>query len=448
MHTPVKTHHFSVKSEEGLNPFIGFTSFQHFRGEKLYSDIVVRPEANMTETERVECYPISPDAEENGRNEGYYPDSTVAYIRILWKEYEPEMGVYNDAFIADILSQARAHGQSLIFRLMAHSTRACDDVPEWLKKLIPCPERPDGKRVKDSPTDPKFLELFLKAVSHLGQQFDADPILEAVDISLPGSWGEGHKLELYPPDTFQRIMDTYLTSFPTTQLMTQVGRPELIAYAAEKVGVHVGWRGDGLGEPYHMHSKYPPCISKIEDAWKQAPVSFESYWWLCEWQRQGWDIDEVIEKTLSWHLSSLNAKSIPVPYEWKDKVDAWVAKMGYHFAIDSFSHPESAAAGDCMNLELTIENVGVAPIYHRLPLQIRLSHGDQHFLFETDADITQWLPGKHQEKFSLSLPADLPAGEYAIEIGIDSAPYSPIYFCTDAPRHNAFYQVGEIFIQN
>ena len=56
----------------------------------MYSDIVVKPENKMTETERVECYPISPDAEENGRNEGYYPDSTVAYIRILWKEYEPE----------------------------------------------------------------------------------------------------------------------------------------------------------------------------------------------------------------------------------------------------------------------------------------------------------------------------------------------------------------------
>jgi len=52
------------------------------------------------------------------------------------------------------------------------------------------------------------------------------------------------------------------------------------------------------------------------------------------------------------------------------------------------------------------------------------------------------------EKLSLSLPADLPAGEYAIEIGIDSAPYSPIYFCTDAPRHDAFYQVGEISIHN
>ena len=216
---PDQINRFTCCPEEGQNPFTGFDSFQHFRGEKLYSDIVVLPENGMTETERVECYPISADAEENGWEQGWHPDSSVVYIRILWKEYEPQQGVYNDAFIEQILSDTRAHHQTLIFRLMAHSTRACDDVPDWLKTLIPCPERPDGKRVKDSPTDPLFMELFLKAVEHLGQRFDADPVLEAVDISLPGAWGEGHRLDRFPEDTLQRIMDTYIRAFPTTQLM-------------------------------------------------------------------------------------------------------------------------------------------------------------------------------------------------------------------------------------
>ena len=36
--------HFKYKPEEGQNPYIGFTSFQHFNGEKLYSDSIVRPE--------------------------------------------------------------------------------------------------------------------------------------------------------------------------------------------------------------------------------------------------------------------------------------------------------------------------------------------------------------------------------------------------------------------
>ena len=300
-----ETKYFKQKKEDGQNAYSGFMSFQHFNGEKLYSDIVVRPEANYTETERVECYPPSPDAEENGREEGYYPDSSVVYIRILWKEFEPERGVYNYKIIEDVLKEARAHGQTLIFRLMAHSTRACDDVPEWLKALIPCPERPDGERVKDSPTDPLFLEFFLEAIKKIGERFDDDETFDSIDISLPGAWGEGHNLELYPPDTLERIVDVYTSSFKHTQLLAQAARPELIHYGSNVTPI--GWRGDGLGEPKHTFEMYPERISYISEVWKSAPVSFESYWWLGEWVRKGWDIDKIIEATLNWHISSFNA---------------------------------------------------------------------------------------------------------------------------------------------
>ena len=293
----------------------------------------VKPENKYTETERVECYPISADAEENGRNEGWYPDSSVVYIRVLWKEFEPEQGVYNYKFIEDILDKAKSHKQTLIFRLLPHSTRAEDDVPEWLKKLIDCPVRLPLERLKDSPIDPLFMELFLKAVAAIGERFDSDPWFYAIDISLPGSWGEGHKLELYPDDLFKTIVDVYATAFPNTQLFTQIARPELIKYARKYT--NVGWRGDGLGHPPHTEDYYPPKVAKMPDQWKLAPVSFEAYWWLCEWQRQGWDIDPIIDKTLEWHISSFNPKSIPIPYDWKDKCEYWISRMGYHYTVNS-----------------------------------------------------------------------------------------------------------------
>ena len=428
---------FGYAPEAGVNPGVGFTSFQHFRGEKLYADIVVRPEANMTETERVECYPVSADAEEICRGEGWYPDGAVVYIRFLWKEFEPEQGVYNYAFVREILDKARAHGQGLILRLMAHSTRACDDVPEWLKEIIPCPVRPDGRRVKDSPTAPEFMELFLRAVKALGERFDEDPVLEAIDISLPGAWGEGHKLELYPDDIFERIMDTYAAAFPHTQLMAQMGRPELIEYAWNKHGVRVGWRGDGLGDPNHTENIYPPRIARITEAWKHAPVSFESYWWLGEWQRRGWEIDEIIEKTLEWHISTFNGKSMPAPPEWREKIEKWISRMGYHFAVESFAFPANAAPGDETALRLTINNVGVAPIYRALPLKVRICGQ----VFDTDIDISRWLPGVSSEEINITLPEVMPRGEHAVEIGIPG-----VYLCTDAPMKDGFYTLGRIII--
>ncbi len=437
---------FGYKKESGQNPYTGFMSFQHFRGEKMYSDIVVRPEANRTETERVECYPVSADAEENGRAEGYYPDTRLAYIRVLWKEFEPERGKYNFKFIEDILNEARTHGQSLIFRLMAHSTRKEDDVPEWLKALIPCPERPDGERIKDSPTDPMFLELFLKAVKALGEKFDESPEFYAIDISLPGAWGEGYKLELYPDNVLEVIVDTYTSVFKNTQLLTQLARPNLIKYARESAGVDLGWRGDGLGSPEHIYELYPPMIEKIPDNWKSAPVSFESYWWLGEWERQGWDIDEIIEKTLSWHISSFNGKSMPAPEAWRDRIDYWVSRMGYHFTLNFVDCPNEVRAGEELSFKLSAENVGVAPVYKPAGIFFRLVSGGAEYSFAANTDVRTLLPGKHGINVTSPIPRTLPAGKYSLEIKMQFKNGEAIYLATDAEPNGDHYKLAEINI--
>lgn len=443
----VETRYFNTKKEEGQNPYIGFMSFQHFDGEALYSDLVVRPENKYTETEHVECYPVPEYVEEKGREEGYYPKTSIVYIRILWKEFEPKRGEYNYAFMQDILDKAKAHGQSLIFRLMAHSTRACDDVPDWLKELIPCPERPEGERVKDSPTDPLFLELFQKAVRALGERFDDDPAFDTIDISLPGSWGEGHNLHLYSEESLQALTDTYTEVFKKTRLIGQVTRPELIESANKKTELPIGYRGDGLGEPKHLFETYPAKMERFGDAWKTAPVSFEAYWWLGEWKRKNWDIDEIINTTLSWHISSFNAKSLPVPLEWKDRVDYWISRMGYHFSIDYFKFPKCAAPGETVTLKLGIENIGVAPIYRKIPLYVRFSGPAGMFETETDVDIRKWLPGKNAERIPVSLPSSMKPGTYKIEIGIFNEVNPLIYLCTDAVRDGSFYTVGEFEIK-
>lgn len=443
----VETRYFSVQKEEGQNPYIGFMSFQHFDGEALYSDLIVRPENRYTETEHVECYPVPDYVGENGWDEGFYPKTSVVYIRILWKEFEPKRGEYNYTFIQDIIDKAKAHGQSLIFRLMAHSTRACDDVPDWLKELIPCPERPEGERVKDSPTDPLFLELFKEAVRKLGERFDDDPVFDMIDISLPGAWGEGHNLHLYSEESLQTLTDTYTEVFKKTRLIGQVVRPELIEGANKKTTLPVGYRGDGLGEPIHLFKTYPEKIERFGESWKTAPVSFEAYWWMGEWKRKNWDLDEIINQTLQWHISSFNAKSLPIPLEWKERVDYWISRMGYHFAIDYFKFPTKAKTGDNVTVKLGIENIGVAPIYRPIPLHVRFTGANASFEIETDVDIRKWLPGKNAERISVSVPSDLPKGKYTIEIGIFNDVNPLIYLCTDALRSGSYYQVGEIVIE-
>jgi len=428
--------------EEGQNPFIGFTSFQHFRCESLYSDVIVRPENNLTETEDLECFPIPDYVPQEGRSQGYYPDTTIAYIRLLWKEFEPREGEYHFEVIEDILDKANACGQTVMFRLLPHSTRACDDVPDWLKEKIPCPERPDGMRVKDSPRDPMYFECFARAIRKIAERFDGHPILNMVDTCVPGAWGEGHMLETYSQQELTRWVTLFTDAFHHTHLFGQVELPWLLNQ------IHpdhpIGWRADGVGNGKHMHELYPPQVRKVPDHWKTAPVSCESYWWLGEWYRKGWDLDEIIELTLQWHISSFNAKSLPIPMVWKDKIDYWVSKMGYHFAFDSFQFPGEAQADDGLGFVLSMENTGVAPIYDRLPLQIRIKNEETSFVFDTDTDIRQWLPGKHTEQFQIQLPHSIPSGVYQVQLGIVGKDLPVVYWGTDAPRDGCFYTLGQL----
>ncbi len=440
----IQTNYYGMKSEEGQNPYTGFVSYQHFRNDRLYSDIVVRPENNMTETENVEGYPVPDHVPQNGWGEGFYPDTTVAYIRILWKEFEPEQGEYNYAFIEDILSKAKKCGQTVMLRLMAHSTRASDDVPEWLKALIPCPQRPEGMRVKESPTDPLFLVLFGKAIQKLGERFDDDPTLDVVDISLPGAWGEGYNLELYPGESLKELIDIYTTVFKKTHLIGQCSAPELVNYANETKPV--GWRGDGFGNGYHIHEFYPNAEREMSELWKNAPVSFESYWWLGEWKRRGWDLDEIIELSLKWHISTFNAKSLPIPEEWQEKIKYWIGRMGYHFSVDYFKYPDRASASDVLEFEMCIINSGVAPIYNYIPFRLKVSGEDKVHVFDTSIDIRKWLPGKVNEEFSITLPDDILVGEYDIEVGICGDDTPMVYLCTDAVRNGKFYKIGKLEI--
>lgn len=436
---------YKYQKESKQNPYIGFMSFNHFRDEALYSDCIVgKTGLAGCETEPFECYPVPEGVEENGREQGYFPDTTVAYIRALWKEFEPKQGEYDYAFIQDILDRAKAKNQTVVFRLMPHSTCARDDVPDWLKQLMPCPERPEGMRVKDSPKDPRYLKLFGAAIEKLGERFDKDETLDCVDVSIGGAWGEGS--QDFAIEDMESLMDIYIRVFPNTKLMGQFVNLHLINYIRQKRDI--GWRADGLGSPKHMNEIYPKTFPLIpKDIWKTSPVSFESYWWVSEWYRQGWDIDGIIDVTLKYHVSTFNTKSFPIPFELKDKIDEWVAKMGYHFVINAVETEKCVQRGEALTISLAVENVGVAPIYRRLPLYIRLKNRRFEKTFETDLDIRKWIEGEYDEIISLEIPGEMPTGKYQIQAAIGGANTPSAVFASNAERDGDYSVLTKVKIK-
>lgn len=405
------------------NPYIGFTSFQHFRDEPLFSDTT--PEEGWIK----ERYPVYEWIEQNGREQGFHPDTEIAYIRMLWRDIEPEEGVFDFSVSDSIFEKAAEKKQSVIFRLMPHTTRDEEDVPDWLRAQIDCPSRPASSRVKESPTDPLFLSKFSRAVEAFGNRYDGKDNFYAMDISLTGAWGEGHEFDKYPVEDLKKLVDTYTRVFKNVHLIGQVCSPELVNYANETRPV--GFRGDGLGHDYHIEEYYPKNICKMRDVWKKSPVLFETYWYITEWKNRGWDIDEIIDLSLKWHVSSVNAKSSSIPYEWKDKIEAWINKMGYRFSVRFFEYPEKAEPGDTLLTNMLIENNGVAPIYNRLPFTFRLKGMGGEYILNTDIDAGDWMPGDTVESPKIDLPTDIKSGKYDIEFRLGGGKYPTVKFATD-----------------
>lgn len=436
----MNTFFYSYAKEAKQNPYVGFTSFQHLREEPLYSDLVVRPENNLTETEHVECYPIPAYVEQKGREQGYYPDCSLAYYRFLWKEFEPREGEYRFDFVEKILAGARASGQTVMLRMMQHSTRERDDVPQWLKEKIPCPARPEGKRVKECPSDPLFLQCFARAVRALGQRFDSDPTLALVDVSLPGAWGEGSHCSLFTSEQLKDYVSAYPEAFPTTPLIGQACYPAL--WDPNLREGFPGWRADCIG-PTRLLDMVQGQNEALSHVWKRGHISFESYWWLGEWMRQGWDVDLLFEKMLSWHVSSFNAKSLPIPQEWKDRVDRFVSRMGYHFTLQSLSL-EPVTEDRYLKGSICLENCGVAPIYHSLPLYLKWKTSDGETLYPLNVDIRTWLPGKHS--FSFGLPLKDLSREGQLQIGIGGGDAPSVLFANQGDTDGDFFVLAKLIL--
>lgn len=417
---------FAVTDESLQNPYIGFTSFQHFRGEPLFSD------CDTAEGWLKEHYPVYESVAQNGRSQGFYPDTEIAYIRMLWKDFEPEEGKFNYTLSDAIFQKAAECGQSVMFRLMPHTTKSFEDVPDWLRVQIDCPERPEAARVKDSPPSPIFLEKFAHAIEAFGARYDGLDSFYAMDISLSGAWGEGHGYFTYPEKSLKALIDAYTKSFKKTHLLGQICAPALVNYG--NLTRPVGFRADGLGEDHHMTVYFPKNIFEMQDVWKKAPVSFETFWQLTEWQRRNWDIDGIIEESLSWHVSSINAKSSPIPYEWKDKIEKWLKKMGYRFSLRLFEYPSEASAGDSLLLVMRIQNNGVAPLYNALPFELCLKNDVDEIHIPTDIDARHWMPGDYIERFEIFLPNNVKSGKYSVffRLGGGKSPF--VSFACDTER--------------
>ena len=440
---PNKIEYLKLSNELLRNPGKGFTTFQRFRGDALNEEIMKEKwcAENGWRMEKLE--------ENDGLWRKYgiegHPDTSLAYFRIPWRFLEPEDGKYNFSLIDKILSRADERGQRVMFRFPPHSARPDDalELPDWIINKLNLSKREVGN--KESPICDLFFDRYAELILKIGEHINGDRRVEAIDVSVVSAWGEGAQMPMLDSRYKVQMADAYLNAFPDIHLIAQFNDSEFYNYICERSPI--GLRADCLGDMRwrHMSYLYPKAFAEFPDAWKKSPIAFEVCWVMRHWYEMGWDIDFIIEESLRWHITSFNAKSVYIPDEYREKVEEWIKKMGYRFAIRFCEYPEAALPGDSIKIRLCMENRGVAPIYRRYPMKLRLKNRAYEYEFTSDKDIREWLPGNYIIDEELKLPLDMPNGNYSLELGITDGK-EDVLIATDAPRNGAYTVITTIKI--
>jgi hypothetical protein len=288
-------------------------------------------------------------------------------------------------------------------------------------------------------TDERFQVAHLRLVGQLGQRYDGHPELDLLDIGSVGLWGEWHMsgatqvdtgkpVPLPPLGSRLAIIDAWRQAFPRTSKVIQIGSEEGMARAAQE---GCGWRADCLGDLggfsktwNHMDNFYLQQLTNTGamDAWKTAPVAFESCWDMRKWKEAGWNIQYIFDYGLQCHASYMNNKSAPVPEGTRGEVERFLRRLGYRLVIRSVDHPATAHAGGELDVTMAWANVGVAPPYrdYRVALQLKSEKEKvaKSIVLVTDHSVQGWLPGTRNVHSLLRVPTSIPPGRYELALGV------------------------------
>jgi len=430
-----------------VNPAMGITTFQRFNGQALNPPLTWSEEGA---TERLV------DAEPRPE----FPPTSVSYCRWVWDVIEPKRGEFHWEIIDLALSEAREHGQTLAIRLMPYTDKHA--LPDWYRnsgaRRANRPSDKDGSIWQPDYTDPLFLKYWGELVAEAGKRYDGNPVLDSVDISSIGYWGEGWSP--YMPDfSYQKeLTDIWFSAFRETPLLMNFDEERALTYGTQR---GAGWRLDCLGDLRHfsdnpyfqpeMLDVYPQQVVRagIQEVWQHRPVSLETCGTPAEWRKDGFDVDYILAQALRWHVSTVNVKSSAIPTEWKAQFDDFQKKMGYRLILRRFEYPQIARAGQMMQVHMWWLNAGVAPVYreYRLVIEMRSAAGGGQVA--VPVDVKKWLPGDAVFDGPLYVPDDLKPGKYYVRLAmLDQRTGKPaIQLAIEGRQPDGWYQVGEITVK-
>jgi hypothetical protein len=428
---------------------------RHTVRPKIIEDVLYNPGMGITTANSFD-----------GDIEGY-PKSRIAYWRFYWSDIEPENGNYRWDIIDDVIGTAKSRGQRVALGIMPANGSAPQWYRDWgAKGFEYTPERGGGISWMPDHNDPLYLEYMGRLVKKMGDRYDGNPDIDHIDMRSVGHWGEWHFSFIEPrpevrPEIRKALVDIYLDSFDKTPLIMLIGGEKELAYAVKN---GTGWRADCLGDLgywgtnwNHMRDSYQQALDQAEanDAWKHAPVCFESCGVMQRWADEGYDIEFIMNEALRWHISIFNNKSSSIPPRWWGELEEFIKKMGYRFVINYITLPANVKSGEKLHIESEWENLGVAPPYRNYLISFKLIPKDRRSQSiniqdpSSNTDLRDWLPGIHTLNLDLEIPSDIKPGRYNLALALID-PFSKevaVKLAIEGRDSQGWYNLSEVEIE-
>lgn len=396
------------------------------------------------------------------RGEPRFPCSVV-YIRLNWADVEPQEASFNWKVIDDVIAAWKPRGAAVAMRVMtcnAHSSGYYSS-PKWLfdagcrsfEYLVGGDDPTSGgkrvPRVEPDYADAIYLEkhgAFLKA---LGQRYDGRSDVEFLDIGSYGVWGEWHTQHPSPLAVRKEIVDIYLRAFRKTPLVFMSDDAEVLNYA---LAHGTGFRRDGVGSPWHeqnwIGSKKYVGVAGMAETWKHAPVVFEWFGDYAYLQSRQWSFGAAVNFMLNNQVTLINDNIGRVPPEAMPQLEKLARLAGARFALRQVVHEKRVKRGSPLNLQMHWANVGVGKLHHLYAIRLYLLDEARKLVLtaQAKADPREWLPGEYNISESLSIPAELEAGDYTLALALvdPGAQRRPWRLAIDAPEHEGRYEISKV----
>lgn len=341
-----------------------------------------------------------------------------------------------------VLDEIAGRGHQAIFRVYVEYPGKRDGIPQYLLDggLKVHEWRADGINRTPDYADAALRECLRDFVAKLGEKYDGDPRIGFVTAGLLGRWGEWHtypRTDLWADQTTQReVLDAYEAAFDATPILLRypAGRDhgEQARNDDRAFGYHddsFAWATLDTGKPgdewffeVALNAAGPLAVEK----WRTQPIGGEirpeAWGKVFDAERDDERIQDFATCVERTHVSWLMDTGLFQKGTWSrsrhDRAVELVRRMGYEFHVPTASWTLEDGR---LDVEVEVENRGVAPFYHAWAAEFALLDGDGRVVVSTRGEnvLSGLLPGSKprtwRERLDLS---KTPAGGYQLAVRV------------------------------